>query len=160
MSSSTPFQIIICGGGIAGMSAAIALRGPGREITILEQSRLASEIGATISLQPNASRILQQEWKVDSLNGARGMVDQGFNILNTDGELVASVPLTAKTEYGGDRVMYHRQDLHACLQRAATSSDREGPPATIRTSSRVVDCDPLQGFLTLETGEQLRADLM
>jgi salicylate hydroxylase len=73
MSSSTPFRIIICGGGIAGMSAAIALRAPNRDITVLERSALASEIGATISLQPNASRILQSVWKVDSMAEARGM---------------------------------------------------------------------------------------
>lgn len=142
------------------MSAAIALRAPDREITILEQSRLCSEIGATISLQPNASRILEQEWDLGSLTDARGMVDQGFRILNTDGELVNSVPLTTKTDYEGDRVMYHRQDLHACLHRAATSSDHKGPPATVRTSCRVKHCDPHDGVLTLESGETLRADLM
>lgn len=142
------------------MSAAIALRAPDREIIILERSRLCSEIGATISLQPNASRILEQEWNLGSLTEARGMVDQGFRILNTDGELVNFVPLTTKTDYESDRVMYHRQDLHTCLHRAATLNDREGPPATVRTSSRVKHCDPREGVLTLESGERLRADLM
>lgn len=160
MSSSTPFRIIICGGGIAGMSAAIALRAPGREITVLEQSRLASEIGATISLQPNASRILQQEWKLDPIMEARGMVDRGFRIFNTDGEVVRNLPLTSKSEYGGDRIMYHRQDLHSYLQRAAISEDQESPAVTIRTSSRVRACDATIGTLTLEGGDKLSADLM
>ncbi|KAL1589530.1 hypothetical protein WHR41_01449 [Cladosporium halotolerans] len=160
MSSSTPFRIIICGGGIAGMSAAIALRAPGREITVLEQSRLASEIGATISLQPNASRILQQEWKLDPISEARGMVDRGFRIFNTDGEVVRNLPLTSKSEYGGDRIMYHRQDLHSYLQRAAISEDQESPAVTIRTSSRVRACDATIGTLTLEGGDKLSADLI
>nr|OQO21252.1 hypothetical protein B0A51_12376 [Rachicladosporium sp. CCFEE 5018] len=160
MPSSTPFRIIICGGGIAGLAAAIALRAPGREITILEQSRLASEIGATISLQPNASAILQRQWGVDSVKEARGMIDHGFRIFNVEGKLVNTVPLVSKTEYGGDRVMYHRQDLHACLLRAATSKNRAGQPAVIRTSSKVVACDPLEGTVSLESGDQLVADLI
>jgi salicylate hydroxylase len=160
MSSSTPFRIIICGGGIAGMSAAIALRAPHREITILERSALASEIGATISLQPNASRILQSVWKVDSMAEARGMIDHGFRIFNTEGDMVTSIPLLDKVEYGGQRVMYHRQDLHSCLIRAATSEDREGKPVTIRTSSKVVACDYIDGSVSLDNGEQLTADLM
>lgn len=108
-----PFQIAIVGGGIAGLAAAIALRAPGRQITVLEQSRLLAEIGATISLQPNASRILQREWELEGLlERARGMIDHGFRIYNTDGQMVNSVPLAGKTEYEGDRIMYHRQDLH------------------------------------------------
>jgi salicylate hydroxylase len=160
MSSSTPFRIIICGGGIAGMSAAIALRAPHREITVLERSALASEIGATISLQPNASRILQSVWNVDSMAEARGMVDHGFRIFNTDGNMVNSIPLLDKVEYGGQRVMYHRQDLHSCLIRAATAEDREGKPVTIRTSTKVVACDYINGSVSLDNGEQLSADLM
>lgn len=142
------------------MSAAIALRAPGREITVLEQSVLASEIGATISLQPNASRILQSMWNVDSMIEARGIVDHGFKIFNADGRMVNSIPLLLKHEYGGQRVMYHRQDLHSCLIRAATSEARAGTPATIRTSARVVSCDYVKGSVTLDIGEELSADLM
>ena len=69
------FRILIVGGGIAGLATvslhkyianqpltrslqAIALRKPGRLILILEQSSLNREIGATISLQPNASKFV------------------------------------------------------------------------------------------------------
>lgn len=142
------------------MSAATALKAPGREITILERSALASEIGATISLQPNASRILQHVWKVDSMVEARGMVDHGFRIFNADGDMVNSVPLLNKVEYGGNRVMYHRQDLHSCLRRAATAEDGNILAATIRTSARVVGCDHTKGSVTLDNGEELSADLM
>lgn len=161
MASSEQFRIIIVGGGIAGLAAAIALRAPGRQITILEQSRLHGEIGATISLQPNASRILDQVWKLGKLfETARGIVDQGFRIYDTSGKLVNTIPLLSKTEYGGDRIVYHRQDLHECLKQAAISPDREGPPAVVRVASRVVECDCEQGNVTLESGEILFADLV
>jgi 2-polyprenyl-6-methoxyphenol hydroxylase-like FAD-dependent oxidoreductase len=49
MTESSPFRIVIVGGGIAGLPAAIALRRPNRQITVLERSRLGKEIGAFIS---------------------------------------------------------------------------------------------------------------
>jgi salicylate hydroxylase len=94
------------------------------------------------------------------MDEARGMVDHGFRIFNTDGHMVNSIPLLDKVEYGGQRVMYHRQDLHSCLIRAATSENREGKPVTIRTSSKVVGCDYINGSVSLDGGEQMSADLM
>jgi salicylate hydroxylase len=161
MSSSTPFRIVIVGGGIAGMAAAIALRGPNRQVTILEQSRFSTEIGATISLQPNATRILQQTWGLtDVLEKASGMVDCGFRVYNIDGDRVNEISLRNKTKYGADRIMWHRQDLHDFLKATATATEGKGAAATLRTSSRVVRCDPSDGTIVLEDGEELKADLI
>ena len=161
MSSPTQFQIIIVGGGIAGLAAAIALRKENRQITILEQSRLTTEIGATISLQPNATRILQQSWGLNNLlQDSTGTVDCGFRIYNVDGKLVNEIPLRSKTQYGADRIMWHRQDLHTYLKKMATSTERNGNPAMLRTSSRVSYCNCEDGKVILEDGEILEADLI
>lgn len=161
MPSATTFRVVIVGGGIAGMAAAIALRSPNRQITILEQSRMHSEIGATISLQPNATRILQQTWSCcNLLEDSNGMIDEGFRIYNVDGALVHEVPLRTKSKYGADRIMWHRQDLHGYLKKVATNTQRDGPPATIRTSCRVSQCDCEEGRIWLESGETLTADLI
>ncbi|KAJ5698061.1 hypothetical protein N7462_000066 [Penicillium macrosclerotiorum] len=161
MSSVSPFRIVIVGGGIAGMTAAIALRGPNRHITVLEQSRLNKEIGALISLQPNASKIVSSTWGLHhELKEARAMVDEGFRIYNTDGQLVNTVPLLTKTQYGADRLCFHRRDLHDQLKSAAISPDRAGEPVIIRVATRVVDCDPLEGTVTLDGGEIVAGDLI
>jgi salicylate hydroxylase len=161
MSSSTPFRIVIVGGGIAGMAAAIALRGPNRQVTILEQSRLSTEIGATISLQPNATRILEQTWGLtDVLERASGTVDCGFRVYNIDGDRVNEISLRNKTKYGADRIMWHRQDLHKFLRTTATATEGGGAAATLRTSARVITCNPLSGVITLQDGEELMADLI
>jgi salicylate hydroxylase len=159
--SSNPFQIIIVGGGIAGLAAAVALRGPNRQITVLEQSRLFSEIGAAISLQPNATRILQDAWGLtDQVEAGSGTVDCGFRVFNTDGKLVNEISLLAKTRYGADRIVWHRQDLHSYLMKAATSTTRAGPAVVVRTSARVTSCDCEAGTVLLGNQETLTADLI
>ncbi|GME64978.1 Monooxygenase FAD-binding protein [Neofusicoccum parvum] len=161
-----PFRIIIVGGGICGLSAAIALRGPGREITILEQSSFLREIGAAISLQPNASKILEQRWRVGTGDDAtepecKRVVDKGFRIYSTEGELVKEIPLVTKVEYGADRIIYHRRDLHALLLHAATSPHRPGPPASLRLSTRVASACPATGTVRLaDSTTPLPADLV
>ncbi|EUC43020.1 hypothetical protein COCMIDRAFT_28457 [Bipolaris oryzae ATCC 44560] len=161
MASQTPLRIVIVGSGIAGLASAIALRGPNREITILEQSRLSSEIGATISLQPNATRIIKETWGVsDLLQASNGMVDSGFRIFNSDGKMVNEIPLLVQKKYGADRIMWHRQDLHAQLTKVVKDAARSGPIPTLRTSSRVVDCDCEAGTIKLEDGETIQADII
>ncbi|KAL4931834.1 uncharacterized protein BDV17DRAFT_279945 [Aspergillus undulatus] len=139
MKASNPFRVVIVGGGIAGLTAAIALRGPKRRIIVLEQSRLNTEIGALISLQPNATKIVYESLGLGrDLEDARGIVDEGFS----------------------SRIVYHRRDLHDALKRAALATNREGEPAEIRVSSRVVGCDPLTGVVKLEGGEEVEGDII
>ncbi|KAF9885047.1 hypothetical protein FE257_000778 [Aspergillus nanangensis] len=134
---SATFRIIIVGGGIAGLAAAVALRDKQREITVFEQASQLNEIGAGISLQPNASKIVEDWWGLkDALQQRKSAVDQGA------------------------RVVYHRQDLQDVLREAATGTDRPGCPVMIRTSSRVISCDVDAGAVTLDDGSTATADLV
>lgn len=156
-----PFHILIVGGGIAGLSAAIALRRADRHITVLEQSALSREIGATISLQPNAAKIVEREWALaQPLKELGSMVDRAFVVYDTEGNQVMRIPLATSEKYGAERMMYHRMDLHKALKLRATAAEYEGRPAVVKVSSRVVDCDCEAASVTLESGEVLSADLI
>ncbi|CAK7236330.1 hypothetical protein SEUCBS140593_009584 [Sporothrix eucalyptigena] len=155
------FEIVIIGGGIAGLAAAAGLRGPGRSITILEQSSQHREIGAAISLQQNASSILAKWGLSDILRRYKGSRDHGFRVYNAQGERVREIPLSRDAP-DADRVVYHRVDLLDALKEAALSpdSERPGPPAKLRLSSRTVSCDCAAGSVTLEDGTVITGDLV
>ncbi|KAH8887579.1 FAD binding domain-containing protein [Thozetella sp. PMI_491] len=160
MGSTSDLRIVIVGGGIAGLSTAISLRAPNRHILVLEKSRMLREVGAAISLQPNASKIVGQ-WGIDAfLDKAEPMHDKAFRVLDIDGQLVNEIAIDTTKLFGANRVLYHRQDLHTALREAATAPNLSGKPAELRTSSAVVACDPEAGTVTLESGEVITGDII
>jgi 2-polyprenyl-6-methoxyphenol hydroxylase-like FAD-dependent oxidoreductase len=56
--------------------------------------------------------------------------------------------------------LVHRVRLHEKLKQTATSEKGAGPPAVLRTSSKVVDVDSEAGSLVLENGEHAKADVL
>src|SRR5258708_259546 len=52
-------RIAIVGGGIGGLTAALALRARGLDVTVFEQAEVLREIGAGVSIHPNAARLLK-----------------------------------------------------------------------------------------------------
>jgi salicylate hydroxylase len=57
---SETLEIAIVGGGIGGLTAALALRARGLHATIYEQASELREIGAGVSINPNATMLLQR----------------------------------------------------------------------------------------------------
>lgn len=53
------FNIIVCGAGLGGLGASIALARKGHQVTVLEAASQLSEVGAGIQIPPNSSRILK-----------------------------------------------------------------------------------------------------
>ncbi|OJJ03182.1 hypothetical protein ASPVEDRAFT_84635 [Aspergillus versicolor CBS 583.65] len=53
--TTTPFEVLIVGGGIGGLTTALALHKQGHDSQIFEQSHLAIETGAALHLAPNAN---------------------------------------------------------------------------------------------------------
>ncbi|KAM0753451.1 FAD binding domain-containing protein [Meredithblackwellia eburnea MCA 4105] len=156
MPAPVELRICIVGGGIAGLATAAILRGEGRKITVLEQSRMLKEVGAAISLQPNASGILERLGWGEDMRKAGAMVDNGFQIFGTDGSRKLQIASKRETNNGHDRVLFHRVDLHDMLKDLASRVDTKlGEPAEIRVASRVSSCDCEAGTIMLEDGQTL-----
>src|SRR5690348_12698790 len=99
------------------------------------------EVGALISLQPNASKIVTR-LGLDKYLASKGpMQDRAFKIFNSDGKKQMEIPSDTE-RYGVPRVVYHRVDLHEALRDAVVDINGNGPPGRIIPSSRVasVDC--------------------
>lgn len=88
-----PFNIIICGAGLGGLGAAIALRRKGHNVTILEATPKIAEVGAGIQIPPNSSRILKSWGVYDELR--EYLVRPGnINIRRYEnGEVIGLTPL-------------------------------------------------------------------
>jgi len=118
-----PAHLLIAGGGIGGLCAAVALARAGQEIDVIEQAPVFSEIGAGVQLGPNVTRRLKSLGLAEALASVAAR-PKALSIRNAaDGSLLASMPLADAMErkYGAPYLCVHRADLHGVLLAAARS---------------------------------------
>ncbi len=117
--------IPIVGGGIAGLTTALALAHFGVASIIHEQAKNLDEVGAGIQLSPNAMYILRALGLADAL-AEHAVAPLAIALRNgrTDTP-VATVPLgdVAQARYGAPYLVIHRADLQATLVKACQASD-------------------------------------
>jgi 2-polyprenyl-6-methoxyphenol hydroxylase-like FAD-dependent oxidoreductase len=103
-------KAIIIGGGIGGLTAALALRSVGAEATIYERAGELRELGAGLTLWDNAVRALAQIG-IGDLLGPIGAPDRPASFRSPSGNLLSTMsgPI-------GLAVVLHRAELHAALR--------------------------------------------
>jgi salicylate hydroxylase len=117
-------NMLIAGGGIAGMAAGFAATRAGWQATVFERALEFSEVGAGVQLGPNVTRILQAWGLGDALKQVAAFPAGLHARSMTTGEVLATLPVKdATTKYGAPYVTLHRADLHRLLLQAAA---REG----------------------------------
>ena len=91
--ASSSDTIVIVGGGIGGLSAALALARRGWTVEVVERTNVFSEAGAGIQLGPNATRILQN-WGLEAPMRTVATCPQEVRVRSArTGEVLGSVPL-------------------------------------------------------------------
>ena len=114
-------QVLIAGGGIAGMAAALGASHAGWDARLFERSPQFSEVGAGVQLGPNVVRRLQAWGLQKALQQVVALPQQLVARSGINGKVLASAPLgqSMVERYGAAYVTIHRADLHGVLHQAA-----------------------------------------
>jgi salicylate hydroxylase len=113
-------HILIAGGGIGGLAAALALASAGQRVTVLERAAEFADIGAGIQLGPNAIKVLAQ-WGVKDAVLARACLPEAIAVRDAaTGRSLSRMLLghAVQQRYGEVYACVHRADLHAALLHA------------------------------------------
>jgi salicylate hydroxylase len=129
-------RISIVGGGIGGLSAALALHRRGLEVTVFEQSPNLGEIGAGIGLGPNAVKAFRALGIESDVIAIGSTAEWQIMRNGRDGRIISRQPVAATTaKFGAPHLTVHRAELLNILIRSL-------PDRCIRTAARCVAVIP------------------
>ena len=109
--------MIIVGGGIGGLAAALACGQAGAKPLVLERAATFSEVGAGIQMGPNVTRTLHAWGLAEDLKEI-GFMPHRLEAKDTQtGQVIGSLRLGQRSldAYGAPYVTLHRADLHRML---------------------------------------------
>jgi len=127
-------RIAIVGGGIGGLTAALALRARGLDVSVFEQAEAVREIGAGVSIHPNAARLLKRIGLDDQLRKIGSPIN-GITLRSSKGEAITTPagPATpAFSQQTGQGYNVHRADFLNLLFAAL-------PGGTVRLGHRCLE---------------------
>ncbi len=133
MNESLP--VLVAGGGIGGLAAALALVRQGFSVKVLEQSPQIGEIGAGIQLGPNAFHAFDALGVGEKARGRAVYTDYMIMHDAIDEYVVGRIPTgdAFRQRFGNPYAVIHRQDVHSSLLLGARETGR----VEFLTSTRV-----------------------
>jgi 2-polyprenyl-6-methoxyphenol hydroxylase-like FAD-dependent oxidoreductase len=111
-------KVLIAGGGIGGLTAALALHHAGIEVEVYEQARDFRELGVGINLLPHAVKVLQRLGLLSELDRA-GVRTRCVVFATRLGQPVWYDPRGLDAGYDAPQLSIHRGRLHGILLQAA-----------------------------------------
>ena len=131
-------DVLVVGGGIAGLATALGLRHAGASVTVVEQEPDFHEVGAGLELAPNGTRVLA-DWGLLDRMTELGVSPQALVIKDaTDGAELTRQQLTGdfRQRYGAPYLVAHRSDLLSILLQATRDAG-----VRLITNERIVSVD-------------------
>lgn len=154
--AAVTLRVVVVGGGIGGLTTALALARKRVDVVVLEQAPALGAVGASIDIGPNATRLLDA-LGVDGLRRV-GVRPDGIEFLRwRDGDVLLRVPHGAGAEeaFGSPVLDFYRPDLHRALLDALA-------PGVVRLGARVADVDDRDGAVAavLDDGTRVSGDAL
>ena len=130
-----PLPVIIAGGGIGGLAAALGLARKGVASIVLERAAELGEIGAGIQIGPNAFHCFDYLGVGDEARAKAVYIDNLRLMDALSAEQIAAIPLDGnfRARFGNPYAVVHRPDLHGVLLDGCVNS----PLIELRTSHDV-----------------------
>lgn len=135
-------RAIVVGAGIGGLAAACALSRTGWSVTVYEKATVLAEVGAGLSMAPNAVRAM--DWLGLGERMRAKAQAQGIGVRTRSGRWLVRLSgseLTAR--FGNAMYAMHRADLHRMLYETASAD------CTVHTGHRAISIDPADGSVVL-----------
>jgi salicylate hydroxylase len=117
MSARNREPVIVAGGGLGGLAAALALARKGFRSVVLEQAPEFGEIGAGIQIAPNAWHALDALGVGGLVKKEAVFIEHMFMFDGVSGERVVQIPLDERfaKRFGNPYAVTHRADIHGSL---------------------------------------------
>ncbi len=162
MTNGPPMQdkVVIVGGGIGGLAAALALVRRGIDVDVYEQARELRELGAGVQISPNGTRVLHALGLKEALERVQVLpAGKIIRLWNTGQSWkVFEVGLESVKRYGFPYITIHRGDLHDVLAQALLAAKTGAVHLGRRCIGLAQTPDRVE--LRFETGEPVTAKLV
>jgi 2-polyprenyl-6-methoxyphenol hydroxylase-like FAD-dependent oxidoreductase len=149
-------NILVIGGGIGGLTAAIALRAKGFDVTVIERDPDWSVYGVGIIQQSNVIRAMAELGLIDEYV-ASGVGFDAVEVYTPAGVKVARVPSPRLVEGYPANMGIARPALHKILGDRVIAS---GAKVLLGVTATALEDDGQGVDVTLSNGDTLRADLV
>ena len=139
--------VLVAGGGIGGLAAALALVRRGFNVKVLEQSPEIGEIGAGIQLGPNAFHAFDALGVGDKARSRAVFTDYMVMHDALDEYQVGKIPTgeAFRQRFGNPYAVIHRVDIHTSLLEGAQESGQ----VEFKTSTRIVKVEQDEHSVTV-----------